>query len=344
MGLLIQPRIMQLEANIVRPPKEGEVMKSFSNEDKLHTNLTESDMIGAFHFYDELQLGPVLLVPGLRLDYESYLNIAALSPRLTARYQVIEPLAIKAAGGLYHRVPDADEMVEPFGNKGLEFERAVHAVLGVEWNITDVINVDVQGYYKYMDHLVSAIQDPVEGSNRFYENGAKGYVYGGEIMLRHNWTDDFFGWISYSISRSMRTDGPGTPYRLFDMDQTHNLIALASWQFAKGWRLGGRFQFTSGEPYTDIYGSVFNADNGTYIPLYDQRHKNGKRGEPYHKLDIRLDKEWRFDTWMLNAYLDVQGVYFHANQLGTTYNYDYSEMGAFRDLPILPSLGLKAEF
>lgn len=344
LGVQLQPRIWSINLNIIRPPKEGDVDTSFSNEDAIATQMDGSDFIGGFFLSDEMTFGPVTIIPGLRFDYYSLLNTYALGPRATVRWQVIEPLVLKFAGGLYNRVPDEDEVLEPFGNGGLVFEKAVHAVAGIEASPVQGLTIDVQGYYKYIYDLVNDITDTETESDKTYDNGADGYVFGGEVLLRYTYSDVFFGWVSYSISQSMRNDGPGTPYRLFDMDQTHNLIVVGSWQFYKGWRLGGRFQFTSGEPYTDITGSILNADNGTYLPLFDQDNKNNMRNDFYHKFDIRLDKTWVFDTWQLLTYLDVQNVYYHANPVATIYNYDYSEKSAFKEIPILPSIGIMAEF
>ena len=122
------------------------------------------------------------------------------------------------------------------------------------------------------------------------------------------------------------------------------MIVVGSWEFYKGWRVGLRFQYTSGQPYTEIRGSVFNADNGTYTPLYDINNKNEMRNEAYHTLDLRLDKRWVFDTWVLHTYLDLQNVYYHANPVGTAHNYDWTEKRQVKLWPILPSIGIKAEF
>ncbi|MCP4676329.1 MAG: TonB-dependent receptor, partial [Deltaproteobacteria bacterium] len=267
-GLQLTAWKLKLKSNMVRPPKEGDVSFNFSNSDHVKADIDDNDLETGAYVQDEIEIGPVLIIPGVRFDHLASINAFGMGPRGAVRWTVVKPLVLKAAGGLYHRAPDGDEYTPPFGNRNLEYERATHAVAGLEWAITDTINVDVQGYYKYLDNLVTAVNDPE--SDRIYDNSAKGYVYGGEVMLRHNWTDNFFGWVSYSVSRSMRNDGPGTEYRRFDMDQTHNLVAVASWQFAKGWRLGGRFQLTSGEPYTEVTGSVYNADNGTYLPVYDE--------------------------------------------------------------------------
>ena len=258
---------------------------------------------------------------------------------MAIRLRVVEPFTLKAGGGIYHRVPEPDEIFEPWGNPDLDLERAIHGIGGFEWAITDMVELDVQGYYKYLDQLVAPT-----GDERVYDNSADGYVYGAEVMLRHSFSDRFFGWISYSLSRSMRNDGAGTPDRPFDMDQRHNLVALASWQFARGWWLGGRFQFTSGEPYTPLRGGIFNADTGTYLPYYDEERKNERTRPPYHRFDLRLDRQWLFDTWVLHAYLDVRNVYLNANPVYTVSNYDYSEEAHVTEIPILPSIGVMAEF
>ena len=64
----------------------------------------------------------------------------------------------------------------------------------------------------------------------------------------------------------------------------------------------------------------------------------------FHQLDIRVDKRWKFKSWQLSAYLDVQNVYNHANSEGIRYNYNYTNRLYISGLPILPSLGLRADF
>jgi hypothetical protein len=343
LGTSLEPRWAQIKSNLILPPKEGDVDISFSNSEKVQSDVSAWDALIGFYLADEIRYGKVLIVPGVRFDYYSRQNSYAVGPRFKVRYQVIDKLALKIATGLYHRPPDPDESYEPYGNAGLTYERAVHLIAGLEWDITDVINLDVQGYYKYLDNLVNQVEN-AEPGGIVYANNAKGYVIGGEVLLRHNFTRNFFGWISYSITRAMRNDGPGTPYRLFDQDQTHNLTVVASYSFLKTWRIGGRFTFSSGEPYTDITGGILNSDNGTYLPIYDSDNKNEQRNKPYHRLDIRLDKDWVFNTWILTTYLDIQNVYYHSNPVSTAYNYDYSEQSDFVDLPIIPSIGIKAKF
>ena len=128
------------------------------------------------------------------------LGAYAVDPRAAVRLQVVEPLTLKAGGGIYHRVPEPDEIFEPWGNPDLELERAIHGIGGFEWSITDAVELDVQGYYKHLDNLVAPT-----GDERVYDNSADGYVYGGEVMLRH--VERVLTWVN---------DQPGMDYLVVD--------------------------------------------------------------------------------------------------------------------------------
>ena len=80
----------------------------------------------------------------------------------------------------------------------------------------------------------------------------------------------------------------------------------------------------------------------TYVPVYGP--VNSYRLPDFAQLDVRIDKVWVFDNWSLDLYLDIQNVYAHANQEGLQYNYDYTQAKPTSGLPILPILGIRAEF
>ncbi len=343
-GLISQPTYFVFSSNLPRPPKEGDGAYSLSNADTLTLQVKDWIVDGGLYFNDTFEYERFTVVPGLRLDYRPAFDQYAVDPRVQVRVRAAKPLVIKAAAGLYHRFPDYDELYEPFGNDGLEMEQAIHFVTGLEWDITELISLDVQGYYKDLSKMVVRIDESRPNPNNLvYDNGGRGYVAGGELLLRHNMTERFFGWISYSFSKAMRNDGPGTPMRPFDGDQTHNLTILGSYKIGKTWQLGGRFQLKSGAPYTDTLDSIYVADTGTYVPV-SESNKNRSRLPLFHSLDLRLDKFWRFETWILTTYLDVQNVYYQKNVQTISYNFDYSEKALVSFIRILPSLGIRADF
>jgi hypothetical protein len=63
----------------------------------------------------------------------------------------------------------------------------------------------------------------------------------------------------------------------------------------------------------------------------------------FHQLSVRAERTWKFQSWQLAAYLDVQNVYNHRSQEGLQYSYDFSQSKPVAGLPILPTLGLRGE-
>jgi hypothetical protein len=110
----------------------------------------------------------------------------------------------------------------------------------------------------------------------------------------------------------------------------------------RNWQVGGRFRLVSGNPITPVIGSVYNASLDRYDPYYGA--PNSDRLPMFHQLDLRVDKRWIFQRWMLNLYLDIQNVYNRVNVENYNYNYNFRRANAQQGLPILTILGIKAEF
>jgi hypothetical protein len=86
---------------------------------------------------------------------------------------------------------------------------------------------------------------------------------------------------------------------------------------------------------------VMNASADRYEPLFGA--VNSARNPAFHQLDLRIDKRWIFDRWMLNVYLDVQNVYNHKTAEGLAYSYDYAQSKPNGGLPILALFGVRAD-
>ena len=174
-----------------------------------------------------------------------------------------------------------------------------------------------------------------------YDSTGKGRVYGAEWMVRHNFSNGLFGWMSYTVSRAERMDSGSESYRLFDQDQTHIFTVLGTYKLPMNWEVGGRWRLVSGNPTTPINGSVYNSDNDAYEPVLGET--NSDRLEAFHQLDLRVDKRWVYQDWMLSIYLDIQNVYSRANTEGVSYSFDYTESQPAAGLPLLTILGIRGE-
>ena len=330
-----------LSADVTRQPKEGEPEGgNLSNNDLFLLDESLTTFSGVFYAEDAITLTKWWdLIPGARFAYLAYNNDTYLDPRLATRFYPTEASTIKAGVGLYHQWPETDELIDGSGNPDLISEVAYNYTVGFEYQFPKDYSIDVQGFYKDLQNLVSPNDDEI------YKNTGKGYVYGAELLARKRLTDRFFGWVSYTYSESRRKDAPNADWRYFDEDQTHNFIVLASYYLGanKQWRIGGRWQYSTGLPFTQIDTSIYNADTDSYIPLFSDK-VNGRRNPDFHQLDLRVDKIWYFKTWQLDAYLDVQNVYWMEYPFGYVYNYDYSDR-QYVSFPLFyPSIGVQARF
>jgi TonB family protein len=298
--------------------------------------------------FTEFELRPwtsLLLVPGFRIDYFGRIDEWTFEPRLAARQNLGASVVAKAGVGLFHQEPDFGEDYPGFGNPALHTEKAWHYSAGAEWQATRGLSLDATLFYKSLFDLVSPTNKTVVDSGvvtpLIYDNGGRGRVLGLEMLLRRDFSDKLTGWIAYTLSRSQRLDSGSTNWRLFDYDQTHILTALGSYKFARNWTLGGRFRLVSGNPRTPITGSVVNATADRYEPIFGP--VNSARNPAFHQLDLRVDKRWFFNRWILDTYLDVQNVYNHQYAEGLQYSYDYSQSKLQSGLPILTIFGVRGE-
>ncbi len=335
---------VDFESSWFAGPKEGEVGYN-PYEKEINTQKTYYFATPSIYGMDEMTYGRFIISPGFFALYDTHNGHSYVDPRLSTKYRLTDSSTLKAAAGLYSQTPPADECYEPWGTKGLKPERSFHKVIGVEHFFTDDIFMDVQLYHKDFDDFSVRIDD--EDPTR-YANDGTGYAYGAEILLRHNMTDKFFGWLSYSYSVSRRKDGAGEHERYFDYDIPHNLTAVASYKLNRSWTIGVRYKYASGTPYTDLLNTetMYDADNDQYTPVYGGTINN-ERLKSYQQVDFRVDKHWVFDNWILSAYLDIRNIFRQEHIVAMGYNTDYTEEVEEESLDsVIPLIffGVKADF
>jgi TonB family protein len=291
----------------------------------------------------------LLLYPGLRLNfYAGDLGDATVDPRLRFILSINEKTRLKGGVGQYSQAPGLLQTDEVFGNARLRPERSLHTSLGIDRDLPWDVNVELTGFYKRLWNLGSpsttlrwtAGQDYPLPEN--FANVGTGHVFGGELLVRKQLSNRFYGWLSYTLMRSVRTPAPGEPQRLFEFDQTHILTIIASYDFKYNWRIGARFRVVSGNPYTPITDAIPDASTGSYIPI--EGPINSARMPAFHQLDLRVDKSWVYRRVRVTSYLDILNVYNAQNVELYNFSYDYRVKRPVYSLPTAPSIGLKVEW
>ena len=318
----------------------GEINEPLAGQDTLFIEQKVRLFRPGFYFETNLDLGPLRLILASRLDYFSEIKRWTADPRLSLIYSVRDNLRLKTAVGLYSQPPEFNESDKDIGNPNLKPIRSVHVGLGAEYDPADGVTIGVEGFYK---HIWDRPVDTETGTAPFFENDGIGRIYGAELSVHLKPAGkSYFGYLSYTLSRSERRDHPGDDWRLFDFDQTHIFTAAFTYRFKRGWEVGGTLRIVSGNPDTPVIGSYYDILNDVYFPI--NGGINSLRSPLFHRLDVRIEKQWIFDKWKFAFFIDVQNAYNKANQEGLVYSFDFRQRSKLKGLPLIPALGLRGEF
>lgn len=275
---------------------------------------------------------------GLRTDannYSSSMNnlLDQLSPRFSASYGLTDKWSLNFNTGRYYQLPaytslgykENDVLVNK-ANK-LNYIAVDHLIGGLEFRPKSTVLFSAEAFWKGYSDYPFSVNDQISLANVGADFGAvgdeevvstsEGRAYGAEFQARINSTDGFNFNLSYTLVRSEFKDGDGT-YIPSSWDSKHLITLTTTKDLKRNWRIGARWRFVGGLPYTpwDIEkSSLVEAWNLKGGPYYDYSQLNAKRFDPFHQLDIRVDKSYYFDKLTAKFYIDIQNFYnFQAQQ------------------------------
>jgi TonB family protein len=343
--------VANVEVLAPRPPREGDGPTMPNLENQIYSRI-EDLFRGQYAVFAEalIRLGRLELIPGVRLDYFDPVEELGFDPRIVARYAISDQLVAKGGVARVHQMPSGPlgvaDLTESFGNPDLGLIVGTQYSAGLELRPRDHLRFDVTGFYKDLDDLVSPTTATVmrdgEIVPQVYDNGGTGKVVGLELFAEHRFANNFRGWLSYTLSSARRTDSGAMEDRPFSFDQTHILNLAGTYQLPRGWEVGMRWRLISGNPVTPIVGAGFDSDADEYQGVPGT--SNSDRLPTFHQLDLRVDKRWVYDDWILGAYLSLNNATNSQNVEGQSYNFDFTESSTTTGLPLFPIFGVKAEF
>jgi hypothetical protein len=329
---------------------EGGVANPFGTGDLREADVSgSSNVLGAYwrNEWKPTENSAWTILPNLRVDSFSATKETLLEPRLALRYAYDQSLLLRAATGLYYQEPTGQEIDKSYGNPDVKSERSEHFALGFDKDFREGGSIGYTFgttlFYKNLERMIVSSGTLVERDGTLtpenYNNDGKGHIQGLEAQLKYK--GDTWGVIgSYTYTQSRR-QRPGEAELPSPHDQTHSLNLLASYEQGS-WHYGARLRYVTGNPYTPIVNSYYDADNDVYWPqrgdLYSARNKD------FFQLDLRVDRKWVFDAWILSGYIDIQNLTGYKNQEGLSYSYDYSQKQEITGLPMVPTIGVKGEF
>jgi hypothetical protein len=301
--------------------------------------------------------------PGVRADHFGLSDQWTADPRVVANIKLHGDLTLIQSVGRYHAPPLVTDLDPIFGERVMLGSSATQAATTLKTIVGDDKELSATVYYQDLRELpVDAISsatptsanggtesggllgisrelvDTQFGSYSYREAIGTGHAYGLELIARRNvgrWT----GWVAYTYARAYRKNPTRSEeFRPYVLDQPHSLTLVGTAALGKHWRIGGRFRYTTGNPYTPVAGAYVDA-SGDWVPV--DGPLLSKRLPDFVQLDLRVDRMWRRPWGILNLYIDVQNAVNRKNAEGVTYNDDYSRMSHTNGLPIFPSIGVE---
>lgn len=171
----------------------------------------------------------------------------------------------------------------------------------------EVVEVSIESYYKWMQNQIDyrdganlLVNEAVEGELLF----GKGRAYGVELLVRKR-TGRFFGWLSYTWSRTERSiqaieDGRWYPAR---QDRIHDVSIVGMYDLNERWNFSALWTYNTGAPIT-IPSGKYIVDEQVFT-AYSER--NGGRMPAYHRLDLsatlKKRKEAKYaGSWVFSVF------------------------------------------
>lgn len=337
-------------------------------------NTTE---FAAFMRY-KMNRGKWVFDPGFRVHYYASLNNLSAEPRLAVKFNATEKFRIKMSGGMYSQnliaansdrdvvnffygfLSGSDNLPKTFDGKQVrtKLQKAQHAILGFEYDITRNLSLNLEGYYKNFQQLSNLNRDKIYEDNALNADKPdrlkkdfiieRGYAAGLDFLLNYK-TDRLYIWTVYSLTYTKRYDEIDTYFPVFD--RRHNINLVASYRLGKkkNWEVGARWNLGSGFPFTQTSGTYELLDfqsggiqtdyvfaNGSIGTIYDDL--NAGRLPWYHRLDISAKYTVLISDYMnFEVNMAVTNVYNRKN----VFYIDRLTSERVNQLPVLPTVGVK---
>jgi hypothetical protein len=296
----------------------------------------------------------VTITGGLRLEtFEALGNTVEAGPRGGVEFRLSPKARLSLSAGRYHQHPELVTVVAVPQNANLVPIEADHLVAGMKYEPQRGLLISAEVYRKwYRSYPVSLQYPQLTLANHGTEfntsdllllpmsSAGEGRARGLEFFLKKRLDGGLYGQIAYSWSRTEQAAGDGV-FRRGSFDTPHVLTAVGGYQIGERWAVSGRFTLASGRPYTPPLLPESVEQNRL---IFDVARFNAERLPAYHRLDLRVDRRFRFFGRTASLFGEMQNLYNHRSVIEYSWNQKTRELYAERQLGLLPVIGINIEF
>jgi TonB dependent receptor len=283
---------------------------------------------------------------GAQYHYNNYTDESFVHPRLATTWQLTPAWTLTSSAGRYDRLPDIDKTLPVAGNRDLKSPRSNHFTLGIKHDLAKEWSWSITSYYKTMSDLPLA--SPV-GTTPLYTNNVDGRAYGVDIFINKGQTDNWYGWLAISASKSTRINDITEEKSNYYLDTPLVINWVMNYQLNKRWTFGSRFILQSGRAYTPITGVQENPYfEDKILPIYGEPYSDNL--PIYSRLDLRFKREMTLFGFSGSCHIEVLNAFNRRNVTDRTLDYKRTtSTDSFKTedevgLGIIPALGMSIVF
>jgi hypothetical protein len=291
---------------------------------------------------------------GVRYEtFETLGNRSATGPRGGVEVRLSPTVRVSLSGGRYHQQPELVTIVAVPENAGLAPIESDHLVAGLKYEPRAGLSVSAEVYRKwYRSYPVSLQYPEMTLANHGSEfntsdllllpmtSAGKGRVAGLEFFVKKRLVGGLYGQIAYSLSQTEQSALDGV-LRRGSFDSPHVLTAVGGYRLGEGWELSGRFTYASGRPYTPPLMPESVVQNRL---VYEVARFNAERLPAFHRLDLRVDRKFRWWGRSTSLFAEVQNLYNQQSVIAYEWNQKSRALHGEKQLGIFPTVGINVEF
>jgi hypothetical protein len=296
----------------------------------------------------------VTLTGGIRLEtFEALGDAVETGPRGGIEFRLSPKARLSLSAGRYHQHPELVTVVAVPQNASLAPIEADHLVAGMKYEPQPGLLMSAEVYRKwYRSYPVSLQYPQLTLANHGSEfntsdllllpmsSAGEGRAQGLELFLKKRLNGGWYGQIAYSFSRTEQAALDGE-FRRGSFDTPHVLTAVGGYQVGERWEVSGRFTLASGRPYTPPLMPDSVEQNRL---IYDVGRLNAEHLPVFHRLDVRVDRKFRFFGGNVSLFAEMQNLYNHRSVIEYSWNQKTRELYAEKQLGLLPVVGINVEF
>lgn len=284
------------------------------------------------------------LEPRLRLAFQPAGNDRReLSLALGKYHQIAEQITDERDAGTVFSVWKPSSEYDPLPG-------ALHGIIGYRQAIGDNLEVSSEGYVKALRNIPVSAWTP-EARLTTETATAHGSAYGFDVRAEFDAAPFYallsYGWSHITYEAASDDLGAWIGDRVFSYspahDQRHQLNSIISYELG-GFTTNVRWEFGSGQPYTQVFGYDLALDvptehpethSGTAMTLYNRPY--GARLPTYHRFDVSIDRSFQVTPeFTIDAEAGAINLYNRQN----IFYFDVSTLERVDQMPILPYLAL----